>query len=260
MSDEELPQEPLPPPEGEESATNGHTPPPPPEVAPSDAAEGEALPIPYTPPPNPRAVQERHRLQHRRKRYTLYVLRTQRRRQEAKSSSRKRLVLFTVGAFIALILGTVGSIAEAAYAYYQSELPALEALQNQVANSDSVQIYDRYGTLIYQANSNGVKHSIAFEQMPLTIINATVAIEDKDFWKNDGVDYQRILSAAYQDYVQHNQSQVQGASTITQQLIKQTVLDSKQTFDRKLREAILAYGMTRGGLYTKKQIITLYLD
>ncbi len=260
MSDEQQPQEPLPPPEGEPT-TNGNTPPPPPEVPPESTASDEALPIPYTPPPDPRALQDRHRLRHRRKRYTLYVLRTQRRRQEEKSRSRQRVVLFTIGTFIALVLGTLGSIAEAAYAYYQSMLPTLEALQNQVTNSDSVQIYDRYGTLIYQANTNGVKHSIPFEQMPLTMINATVAIEDKDFWHNDGVDYQRILSAAYQDYIQHNHSQdLQGASTITQQLIKQTVLDSAQTFDRKIREAILAYGMTKSGLYTKQQIITLYLD
>src|SRR5579875_1571382 len=253
MSDEQQPQEPLPPPEGEPT-TNGNTPPPPPEVPPESTASDETLPIPYTPPPDPRALQDRHRLRHRRKRYTLYVLRTQRRRQEEKSRSRQRVVLFTIGTFIALVLGTLGSIAEAAYAYYQSMLPTLEALQNQVTNSDSVQIYDRYGTLIYQANTNGVKHSIPFEQMPLTMINATVAIEDKDFWHNDGVDYQRILSAAYQDYIQHNHSQdLQGASTITQQLIKQTVLDSAQTFDRKIREAILAYGMTKSGLYTKQQ-------
>jgi membrane peptidoglycan carboxypeptidase len=261
MSDE-LPQDALPPPEA-----NGHDAAPqqpesavPPPEQPTQRDSGQ-LPIPYTPAPNPRVVQDRRRLHHRRKRFALYVLRNQRRRVEARSRSRQRALVFTIASILALIIGTTGTLTEMAYAYYQSEVPDLLALQNQVQNSDSVQIYDRYGTLIYQANYNGYKHSIAFTQIPTTIINATVAIEDKDFWHNDGIDFQSILRAAYADYIQHNpDANLQGASTITQQLIKNTILDSNQTLERKIREAILAYGMTVSKMYTKQQIITLYLD
>jgi membrane peptidoglycan carboxypeptidase len=238
-----------------------------PDAAANGGADGAQLPIPYVPPANPRALSERRRLRHRRKRFALYVVRNQRRRLSAKARTRQRLLLFSVGALLAIIFGTIGSVAEAAYSYYQSELPVLEALQNSVTNSDSVQIYDRYGTLIYQANYNGIKHSIPFNQVPQVAINATVAIEDKDFWTNNGVDFNRIVSAAYQDYIQHNpNAALQGASTITQQLIKNTVLDSAQTFDRKIREAILSYGITVGHLFdsnplkNKQTIITLYFD
>ena len=216
------------------------------------------LPIPIIPPPDPRAVLNQRRMRHRRKRYTMFVVRSHRRKAEQKSRARRRVLLYSFGIFIAFILGSIGTAAEAAYSYYQSELPQLQALAHQVVSSDSVQFYDMHGTLIYQANYSGIQHSIPFEQIPLTIINATVSIEDKGFWTNNGIDLQRILSAAYTDYT-HGQTD-QGASTITQQLIKLTVLDSKQTIDRKIREAILAYGITQSGLYTKKQIITLYLN
>ena len=216
------------------------------------------LPIPIIPPPDPRAVLSQRRMRHRRKRYTMFVVRSHRRKAEQKSHARRRVLLYSIGIFIAFILGTIGTAAEAAYSYYQGELPQLEALAHQVVSSDSVQFYDIHGTMIYQANYSGIKHSIAFEQIPVSIIDATIDIEDKGFRTNNGIDLQRIISAAYIDYT-HGQTD-QGASTITQQLIKLTVLDSKQTLDRKIREAILAYGITQSGLYTKNQILTLYLN
>lgn len=256
---DDMPPDSLPP-----SEPNGQTPEP---ATNGNGADANQLPIPYSPPANPRTLADRRRLRHRRKRFALYVVRNQRRRQSAKSRSRQRIFLFSIGALLAIILGTIGTAAEAAYSYYQGELPVLEALQNQVTNSDSVQIYDRYGTLIYQANYNGIKHSIPYNQVPLVVRNATIAIEDKDFWTNDGIDFNRIVSAAYSDYVLHRAStDLQGASTITQQLIKNTVLDSAQTFDRKIREAILSYGITAGNLFdanplkNKQTILTLYLD
>ena len=268
MQDEELPPDAIPPaaPEPSDAAPEASPPPAenPPPSAPLASNSGGLPAIPFIPPPNKQALEDRRRLRHRRKRYTLYVLRNHRRRQEERSRGRRRAIFFIFGAFLALIVGTISTATAAAYSYYQSELPALLAIPHQVNSSDSVQIFDMHGTLIYQANYSGVKHSIPFSQIPLTVINATVSIEDKDFWNNDGIDLQRILSAAYTDYVHHQVDQ--GASTITQQLIKQTVLDSNQSYDRKIREAILAYGLTTSNLYNpnfhlnKQEILTLYLD
>ena len=75
---------------------------------------------------------------------------------------------------------------------------------------------------------------------------------------NQGVDFNSIVRAAYTNVVQHGISQ--GGSTITQQLIKQNVLNSNESFERKIKEAILAYGMTTQGVFSKRQIIEMYLN
>ncbi len=258
-----LPPAPTPEPAAPESAATDEG------IVPPINGRGDSgyLPIPLTPPPDPRVQITKRRMQHRRKRYTMFLVRSHRRRQEEKSTARRRVILFCIAGLLAIILGSIATAAEAAYSYYQSELPQLEAIGHNVVSSDSVQFYDEHGTLIYQANYSGIKHSIAFNQMPLAMLNATIATEDQYFYTNDGIDIQRILSAAYQDIFHKGGSNaLQGASTITQQLIKQTVLDASPNLDRKIREAILAFGVTEGRLFNndwqknKQEILNLYLN
>ncbi|HKD75515.1 MAG TPA: transglycosylase domain-containing protein, partial [Ktedonobacterales bacterium] len=243
---------------GEKTKSNGAQPDDAAKQTAEPARPAEELPIPVARAVDPKVLAARTRLRHRRKRYTLYLIRSSRRRQQERSQSRQRSILLTIGTVVGVLLALVGTTVSAAVSYYQSQSDVLASLQNTVTSTDSVRIFDRYGTLLYQLNKNGVKRSICTNQIPKEVINATVAIEDHTFWTNDGVDLPRIIAAAYDDYT-HKTIQ-QGASTITQQLIKQTVLDSQETLDRKVKEAILSFGITESGQYSKSQIITMYLN
>ncbi len=121
---------------------------------------------------------------------------------------------------------------------------------------DSLKVYDVQGNLLYELADQGLQTTVALNQVSLDAINATIAIEDKDFWQNQGIDFLAIVRAAADNL--RSGEVVSGASTITQQLIKNTVVGPAPTFDRKLREMILALGTTQE--YTKEQILTFYLN
>jgi penicillin-binding protein 1A len=194
----------------------------------------------------------------RRRRYIFYLRRSTRARQNARSSVIGRLAwasLIITGVLVATVLTT--SIGAAA-SYYVSQQPSIAALSRTVASKDSVRIYDDKGALLYQFSNNGAQHSIPLAKIPVNVINATVAIEDHSFWVNQGVDLTSIGRAATANLQQG--SITQGGSTITQQLIKKEILGDSTTFDRKLREAILAIGITESGTYSKSQILEMYLN
>src|SRR5207248_8131591 len=88
------------------------------------------------------------------------------------------------------------------------------------------------------------------------MVKSTIAIEDKNFYKNQGFDLTAILRAALSNY--RSGGRVSGASTITQQLAKQLFLTPDQTWQRKVRELALAYELTQ--TYSKDQIMDLYLN
>jgi membrane peptidoglycan carboxypeptidase len=211
------------------------------------------------------ALQQRERMQvetrryaRRRRRYTLFVRRSARARRAARATIFSRAAWTTVFILLALIVASLTTTFSAASAYYNSEYTLIQGLQRQVASKDSVRIYDDKGVLLYQINTDGVQHSITLADVPVDAVNATVAIEDHDFWTNQGISFISIARAAQSDL--SNGQITQGGSTITQQLIKQQILTSDVTFTRKLDEAILAVGTTVNGVYTKRQILEMYLN
>src|SRR5579883_2822870 len=121
---------------------------------------------------------------------------------------------------------------------------------------DSLKLYDRHSTLFYQMTNEGLQTSVPLSQISRNLINAEVAIEDQNFWKNAGFDITGIVRAAIADLAHGHV--VAGGSTITQQLIKNTLVGSQDTIMRKLQEIILAPDITRH--YTKQQILTMYLN
>jgi penicillin-binding protein 1A len=179
-------------------------------------------------------------------------------RQAARANTLVRLAWASAIVTGALIVTMLTASFGVAASYYQSQQPAINTLNRTVASHDSVRIYDTTGVLLYQFSDFGAQHSITLAHVPLQVVNATVAIEDRSFWVNQGVDFTSIVRAAVIDI--QTKSITQGGSTITQQLIKQNVLNSNDTFDRKLREAILSIGMTTSGVYTKSQILEMYLN
>ncbi len=156
--------------------------------------------------------------------------------------------------FVLLISGGLG----ASFVYYQAQLPAL----NNIANHTTFQtthIYDRNGTLLYEINdpNYGRRTYVNYNDISENLINATVAAEDHTFWTNGGVDFQGILRAALANY--QSQQTVEGASTITQQLIKRQLFpNDPRVFQVKLEEAILSYGLTQQ--LPKWKIMEMYLN
>jgi membrane peptidoglycan carboxypeptidase len=154
-----------------------------------------------------------------------------------------------------LLVTVLGSLAGMGWLYYHSEQNALASIANALPG-DSLKIYDSQGNLIDELTDQGSQTTVTLDQISPNLIHATVAIEDKDFWTNEGVDFLAIARAAADDL--STGGIVSGASTITQQLIKNALVGPEVTLDRKLREVILALGLTHE--LSKQDILTLYLN
>jgi penicillin-binding protein 1A len=133
-----------------------------------------------------------------------------------------------------------------------SDLPELE----QPASRNSI-IYDRDGHRIGVLTGNEKRLFLREDQIAPVMKHAIIAIEDRRFYTNDGVDLRGIGRALYQDVLQ--QKVVQGGSTITQQFVKNALAaQDERTVFQKLREAALAYHLTRK--WSKEQILRNYLN
>lgn len=119
----------------------------------------------------------------------------------------------------------------------------------------TTKIYDRNGVLLYQIYAQQNRTLVSLKDVPINLQHATIAIEDKDFYYHPGFDITAILRAAIADALG---KPIQGGSTITQQLIKSTLLTSQQTLFRKLKEVILAFWAER--LYSKNEILEMYFN
>lgn len=119
----------------------------------------------------------------------------------------------------------------------------------------TTKIYDRNNNLLFQIYASQNRTYIPLSSIPKDLQNATIAIEDKNFYANPGFDALAIVRAAYSDF---SGQSFQGGSTITQQLIKSTLLTSEQSVQRKVKEIILAFWAQH--MYTKNQILEMYFN
>jgi 1A family penicillin-binding protein len=119
----------------------------------------------------------------------------------------------------------------------------------------STQIYDRNGILLYTIYNKKNQTFIPLSSLPKHVQEASIAIEDKDFYHHGPIDL-RGIARAFVSITIHKQ--IQGGSTITQQLVKNSLLTSEQTITRKIKEAILAFATEI--LYPKDQILEMYLN
>ncbi len=157
------------------------------------------------------------------------------------------LVIVLAGLALA---GTVFGIAKG----YMETAPTLDLALLSDQDKTSF-LYDAQGNVItdYKGTENRVMVSISM--MPKNLCNAFVAVEDARFYTHNGIDLKRIFGSLIANFTTGSQ---QGGSTITQQLIKNTVLSSEQSYKRKIQEAYLAMQLeTR---YTKAQILECYLN
>lgn len=136
------------------------------------------------------------------------------------------------------------------------EIPDLSSFEERRV-LQSTKIYDRTGeVMLYDLHQDVRRTVVPFDQISPSVKNATVAIEDDQFYNHIGIDVKAILRAAISN-VQDGELG-QGGSTITQQVIKNSVLQREKTFTRKAKEAILALKLEQ--LKTKDEILEIYLN
>ncbi|HEU5099015.1 MAG TPA: transglycosylase domain-containing protein [Roseiflexaceae bacterium] len=159
-----------------------------------------------------------------------------------------------------LVLGGLG----AAYTAYAQLADSLKGRLDTLTKHDTFQttrIYDRHGVLLYEFFGAGKRTNVTLDQIAPKLVQATIAIEDKTFYQNSGVDYEGIAKAFLRAA---NAGEAQGgASTITQQFIKLAVLTDEErapdkVYQRKLAEIVLAQELSRQ--YSKSEILNLYLN
>ena len=134
-----------------------------------------------------------------------------------------------------LMLAGAGAVVGIARAYVDTA-PSLDLtlIDDQAQTSF---IYDAQGNLITDYKGTEDRVMVSISQMPMRLRNAFVAVEDARFYTHNGIDVKRIIGAFVKNFVSGSQ---QGGSTITQQLIKNTILSSEQSYKRKIQEAYLA--------------------
>jgi len=119
----------------------------------------------------------------------------------------------------------------------------------------STKILDRNGEVLYDIFLDQRRTSVPFDEIPIYLRQATIAIEDKNFYKHQGFDPTAYLRAVYNIFVKRR---LQGGSTLTQQLVKNVLLSPERTVFRKIREFILAIQIERK--YSKDEILRMYLN
>jgi 1A family penicillin-binding protein len=136
------------------------------------------------------------------------------------------------------------------------KIPSLDAIDSRKI-SQSTKIYDRTGKiLLYDLNKNVKRTVVSLDQISDKVQKATIAIEDSNFYSNSGVEPTAILRALITNLISGETSQ--GGSTISQQVIKNTLLTKDKTITRKIKEAVLAVKLNKS--MSKDKILEIYLN
>ncbi len=170
--------------------------------------------------------------------------------------SREGLIMGLKIVGILIVIGFVSTIG--LFAYYRKDLPQLKDISGDNLGG-SVSYYDRTGKVLLFQDYNGIKRvPVQSNQISNYMKEATVAIEDKNFYTEGAFDIRGILRAAFHDIFNRG-SVLEGGSTITQQVVKlnENWTDNR-TITRKIKELILAVEVARE--YSKSQILTGYLN
>ncbi|MGI4775883.1 MAG: penicillin-binding protein 1A [Janthinobacterium lividum] len=167
-----------------------------------------------------------------------------------------RNLYFFVKIICALSILAVPSVAGLIY-YYSKDLPDYSQLANYHPPSVT-RVYSADGKLIEEY---ALEHRIfvPIGSIPHSLVEAFIAAEDKNFFKHSGLDIYGIVRAAFANIfniLQHKR--MAGASTITQQVVKNFLLTSERSLERKIKEAILSYMISE--VFSKREILELYLN
>ncbi len=159
-----------------------------------------------------------------------------------------------------IFLFAVGIVTSAGLLFWVStlEIPDLSSFEERRV-LQSTKIYDRTGEiLLYDLHQDVRRTIVPFENISRHLKNATIAIEDDQFYNHHGIEIKAIIRAIYTNFTQGNLLGGQGGSTITQQVIKNSVLQREKTVTRKVKEWILSIKLER--IYSKDEILSIYLN
>jgi penicillin-binding protein 1A len=167
----------------------------------------------------------------------------------------RHFVITFVAAGTALALGTLLLVPVVRLSVGATHNAAVaEPLQLRPLNVPS-KVYDTNGDLLAVLQDADYRNPVKLAQVPPTVVNAVLDAEDASFYRHGALDFRSILRAFTSDV---NGGGLQGGSTITQQLVKNAVLNSERSVNRKLREAVLAYRLEQQ--MSKDQILERYLN
>lgn len=166
-----------------------------------------------------------------------------------KSKDGRRLMWKAAGSFFLLLFMVA--------LFYAKDLPSPSKI-NARLGAQTTKFYDRTGqTIIHEVFGTQNRSLIGFEKMPDNIKQATIAIEDKNFYKHGAFSAFGIVRASFVNLFQRDRG-IQGGSTITQQYVKNALLKPERTFSRKIRELMLSMMIEQ--FYKKDDILKLYLN
>ncbi|MDD2483076.1 MAG: PBP1A family penicillin-binding protein [Candidatus Shapirobacteria bacterium] len=117
---------------------------------------------------------------------------------------------------------------------------------------------DRNGNLLYKFYEEENRTWVSLDKIPKKFIEATISIEDKDFYKHGGLSFRGIVKATIHNFRKSDGDKLRGGSTITQQLVKNVFLTNEKSFKRKIKEAILTLKIERK--LTKNEILERYFN
>jgi penicillin-binding protein 1A len=165
----------------------------------------------------------------------------------------RRLVGRVLFGLLVLVSALVGATA-GLLLVYTTDLPQVDALES-YRPSSITEIYDGHSRVV---GSFALQRRVlaSYDDFPQVLRDALVSIEDKDFYRHSGINFWRIIGAAYRDI--ESGGKVQGASTLTMQLARNLFLSPDRSWQRKVQEAMLAIQIERR--FTKPQIFTLYAN
>lgn len=154
-------------------------------------------------------------------------------------------LLFSLGVLAVSIL----------FFYFSYQLPDPNKLTDRPV-AQTTKIFDRNNKILYEVHGDQQRTLVSINDIPKHVTEAVIVTEDRDFYNHGGFDLKRMISATIQDVLHRNYSQ--GASTITQQLIKNTFLTDEKKISRKIKELILSIEIEQK--LTKPEILQIYLN
>src|SRR3990167_9195742 len=141
------------------------------------------------------------------------------------------------------------------FAWYAKDLPTPGKIKRRQAVA-ATQIFDRNGNELYAIHGDTKRIMVNTPDIPDVVKKATMTAEDRNFYKHHGINI-RSIGRAFLYNLSHKNS-IQGGSTITQQFVKNALLDPKRTWTRKIKELILSIEIEI--MYSKEEILTMYLN
>jgi len=142
------------------------------------------------------------------------------------------------------------------FLFYAKDLPSPGKMSNRHI-IESTKIFDRTGNhLLYEVHGEEKRTLVEFKDIPDSVKYATIALEDQDFYNHHGIKFTSIIRSLLKDLI--STGAAQGGSTITQQLVKNSLLSSEKTLTRKIKEVILSIEIEQK--FDKDEILGMYLN